>query len=559
MKKNPFIRDIDRPLMHPDHKRPMTRREFVSQGFAFGAGVALGGSMLGLASNKTHALSTPLENFLTSRCGGFDGDNAKIPFICFDLAGGANFAGSSVLIGGPGGQEDFLDTSGYQRLGLPVDQTPNLNSAANPLIDQTFGLKFHSDSPYLRGLMEFAPNAAANTNGAVIPARSENDTGNNPHNPMYAINRYATSVRSNPNDPTSSLQLAQGLSGSLVSLIGSRNSDSGGNSMAPAAYMSPEARPTKIDRASDARGLVDTGQLAQLLGGADTTAVMESVYRLSNAKLESSGLSLPTTDDVVRDLIRCGYVKAASNAEQTPNDVDPDDRPGNTNGNTAGVIVNNAGGIFTEAEYDGDREFQKTAAIMKMVIDGYAGAGTVTMGGYDYHGGRRARGEARDLRAGRCIGAALEYARRRGRPLMIYVFSDGSLSSNGAIDNQAGDGLQGRASTDPGGRGKGEWVSDNQQTACSWFLVYNPNGRPQLIGADAEEQFRHQQIGYFRPNASVETTATPIANNVNLLVDAVTLNYMALHGDQGQFANLFGNQLGGTSAMDSLTAFQPIV
>ena len=69
---------------------------------------------------------------------------------------------------------------------------------------------------------------------------------------------------------------------------------------------------------------------------------------------------------------------------------------------------------------------------MKMVINGYAGAGTVTMGGYDYHGQGRNTGENRNFRAGRCIGACLEYAARMQKPLMIYVFSDGSLSASGA-------------------------------------------------------------------------------------------------------------------------------
>ena len=35
---------------------------------------------------------------------------------------------------------------------------------------------------------------------------------------------------------------------------------------------------------------------------------------------------------------------------------------------------------------------------MKMVINGFAGAGTITMGGYDYHTGDRITGELRDLR-----------------------------------------------------------------------------------------------------------------------------------------------------------------
>jgi len=58
----------------------------------------------------------------------------------------------------------------------------------------------------------------------------------------------------------------------------------------------------------------------------------------------------------------------------------------------------------------------------------------------------------------------------------------------------------------------------------------------------------------------VETAATPAANNVNLLVETVLLNYMALHGEQGNFATLFPNNgLGSPALRDSLTAFAPIV
>jgi hypothetical protein len=174
------------------------------------------------------------------------------------------------------------------------------------------------------------------------------------------------------------------------------------------------------------------------------------------------------------------------------------------------------------------------------------------MGGYDYHGGARAEGEVKDFRAGRCMGACLEYAARLGKPLMMYVFSDGSLSSNGAIDNSVE------------GRGKGEWDSDNSSTAASFFLVYNPTRRPTLIGATPEEQALHQQIGAMDSGGSVMVAATPAANNVNLLVNTVILNYMALHGDQGAFGSLMGpnwNHGLGTSAaqLDTLTAFTPIV
>lgn len=515
MKRKNFF-GLDQPLKHADHRKPISRRDFVSQGFGFGAGIALGSSVFSLLGSSTAqaqvlpALSAELQSFFDSKCGGFSAADAKIPFICFDLAGGANFAGSNVLVGGPGGQLDFLSTSGYRKQGLPVDQTPNLDSAANPLIDDSLGLLFHSDSQLLRGITEKAATAAPNINGAVIPARSENDTGNNPHNPMYQINKA-------------------GANGQLLALIGSRSSESGANSMAPAASINPEVRPTKVDRASDARGLVDTGDLVTLLGQADTNVVMESIYRLSNAKLGRVDTTL-TTDEVVKDLVRCGYLQGALNAQQSPDTIDPSLDPD---------IVGD-GAIFETDEFNGDREFQKTAAIMKLVIDGFAGAGTVTMGGYDYHTGDRATGEQRDLRAGRCIGACLEYARLRNKPLMVYVYSDGSVFSNGMIDNSVE------------GRGKGVWTGDNQQTAAPFFLVHNPTGRPQLVSPES------QQLGHMRASGDVETTATPIANNVNLLVDAVALNYMALNGDVGGYQALFGNPFGSATQMDSLVAFQPL-
>ena len=59
---------------------------------------------------------------------------------------------------------------------------------------------------------------------------------------------------------------------------------------------------------------------------------------------------------------------------------------------------------------------------------------------------------------------------------------------------------------------------------------------------------------------SVQRAATPMANNVNLLVNAVVLNYMALHGEEGLFENIIPNHgLGNATMRDSLTAFQAIV
>jgi hypothetical protein len=517
-----------RPPLHPDaplylnsHRRPVTRRELIAQGFKAGFGTVLGGSVFSLFANPRQAEAALSTDVAAAReaCGIAAQGAGKIPFICFDLAGGANIAGSNVLIGKQNGQMDFLTAGGYSKQGLPAEMVPN--ASVGNFINTDLGLAFHSDSQMLRGILEKAVAAAPATNGAVIPARSENDTGNNPHNPMYGINRA-------------------GSNGSLLALIGSRAGDSGGNSMAPAALINPEVRPTKVDNPRDVTGLVDVGDLVGLLSQQDTVAVMESIYRLSNSKLAhvDTGTGI-TKDAVLKEMMRCGYVKSADLADRfgDPSAINPE----------ADADIVGPSGVFSNAEFNGDGEFRKTASVMKLVVEGYAGAGTITMGGYDYHTGDRSTGEQRDLRAGRCIGACLEYAARKGVPLMIYVFSDGSVFSNGMLDMSAE------------GRGKGVWTGDDQQTASSFFLVYNPAGRPTLLGGTPAEQARHQQIGYMRPSGDVETASSPVANNVNLLVEMVVLNYMALHNEQGQFPLLFPTHgLGSAAMMDRLTAFQPI-
>ena len=538
MAKKRTSRALNEPLCLNDHGRPRTRREFLGQGLIAGLGLVTGPTLFGLFANPRQAaaaLSPDIQNLL-GPCGIAGLGAGKIPFIAFDLAGGANIAGSNVLIGQQGGQMDFLSTQGYSKLGLPGDMRPDsIDPNTNTdYINTDFGIAFHSASAMLAGITEKAGAVAANINGAIIPARSDNDTGNNPHNPMYGLAKYvlhSSTVTALPPDVTGY--------GEVVDLIGSRNSESGANSMAPAMMIDPALRPTKVDRPSDVTGMVDTGDLVSVFSEDDAVAVMESIARISKSKLDNVNTGI-TAGDVLKDLVRCGYIKAADIVDRFPNPASLDP--------AADPDIRGATGIFSQNEFDNDSEFRKTASVMKMVVNGFAGAGTVTMGGYDYHTGDRETGERRDLRAGRCIGACLAYAARIGVPLMVYVYSDGSLSSNGMIDNS------------PDGGGKGVWTGDNSSTASSLILVYNPGGRPVLLGGTAAEQAMHQQIGWMRPEASVETNATPAAAQVNLLVETVILNYMALHNEAGNFSTVFPNHgLGNAAMMDSLTAFQNIV
>ena len=181
---------------------------------------------------------------------------------------------------------------------------------------------------------------------------------------------------------------------------------------------------------------------------------------------------------------------------------------------------------------------------MKLVMNGFAGAGTIEFGGYDYHDGTRATGDIRDEEAGECIGAVLEYAALLNQQVMIYVFSDGGVFSNGVNDDSAQ------------GGGKGIWQGDNSSTSASLIFVYNPpivGPRPALT-----PQTVGQQVGYYRPSGSIETQATPISANVDLLAESIVLNYLALHNDTGSFDTALPSAGLAPSMRNALTAFQPL-
>jgi hypothetical protein len=546
-KKPPRAHRPGEPLLHQNHKRPVTRRDFLAAGMLGSTGMVVGPAWLGalLKASRANAqvpgLATDFQALLASGQCNVPTKAAGIPFICFDLAGGANLVGSEVLVGQQGGQSNFLTTAGYELLGVPGNMVPS--SSAN--IDPSLGLLWHADGAIKRGILSVAtsPATAAGTSGAVLCAESQNDTQSNPHNPMYGI-------------------AMAGANGLLLDLIGTVSSPSGGNSMAPAALINPALQPTTIDQPSDATGLVSTGGAS-----ADplSIAVMESQGRISGGSTpftsgsestiggamsapsgSTPGVQLYTSSDpnqavddtTLKNQVRCSYVKSAYTAAAfgNPGALDPTQDP---------LIIGGSSPIFTAAQINSNSDAAATATVMKLVIDGYAGAGTIAMGGFDYHDGTRATGETRNFQAGQMIGAVLEYAQRKGSPVMIYVISDGSLNSNGMVD------------TSTAGRDKLGWQGDNASVASTFFLVYSPKGRPPLLNGTAG-----QQIGYFSSSGSVVTSSSVVGNAVTTLVQVVILNYMGLLGTVNQYSGIFNQpsmSLGSAAQMDALTAFAPIV
>jgi len=484
---------IEESCRKSGHARPKTRREFLNQGLIAGVSTVFLPTIATILAREAQAQAAAcvVDN------GGLLGAG-KIPFLAIDQGGGANIAGSNVMVGGMGGQEDFLDASGYAKLGLPNAIIPQ-----NVGVDRSFGLAMHPNSALLRGMLDKTSVATRlNTNGCVIPARSENDTGNNPHNPVYGIARA-------------------GANGEFAATIGTRNSESGGRSRAPDAMIQSELRPVKVSNRNEAIGL----------GGGEDTGFPDGRVAAASAVLSALKLGKIDEQQATKELLQCGYDKteATFNTLITPQDLDPDADP----------LLQ---AIFPNGELD-DGNYRKAAAAMKVVVNGYGGAGTIEYGGRDYHQDPRPETDGKDFVVGQVIGASLEYAAQLNKPLMIYGFSDGAVS---ASSNEEDDG---------NGTTKFRWQSDNSQTAASFILVYNPNGQPVLRNGAAS-----QQLGYFRSGGNVETSSSPFANSVDALAEMVVLNYLGLHGEEAMFNMVLDNPgIGSGAAVAPYIAFQAIV
>lgn len=484
---------IEESCRKSGHARPRTRREFLNQGLIAGVGTVFVPSIATLLAREAQAQDAAcvIDN------GGLLGAG-KIPFLAIDQGGGANIAGSNVMVGGMGGQEDFLSANGYAKLGLPEAIIPQTVG-----VDRTFGLAMHPNSALLRGMLDKTNVATrANVNGCVIPARSENDTGNNPHNPIYGIARA-------------------GANGEFAATIGSDNSESGGNSRAPDAMIVPEFRPVRVSNRNEAIGL----------GGGEDNGFPDG--RVAAAAAVISALKLGRIDELqaTEELLQCGYDKteATFNTPITAQDLDPD----------ADASLQ---AIFPNGELQ-QGDYRKAAAAMKIVVNGYGGAGTIEYGGRDYHQNPRPETDGKDFVVGQVIGASLEYAAQLNKPLMIYCFSDGAVSASNTIED------------DGNGTPKYRWQSDASLQAASFILVYSPNGQPLLRNGAAS-----QQLGYYLASGDVERSSSPFANSVDALAEMVVLNYLGLHGEEAMFGMVLDNPgLGTGAAVAPYIAFDPIV
>lgn len=463
-----------RPMNLEGHS-PKSRREFLAQGFLGMTAFALAPTALELLSSKAFAQETG--------CAPISNAGGLTPVIIIDLAGGGNIAGSNVMVGGAGGQMDFL--ANYASLGLPPDFHPSRTGKTS----NEFGLVFHGDSGMLRGLRDATTvPTRANVDGMVFCSTSDDDTGNNQSNPLYWLYKA-------------------GAKGSLRPLAGTQQTESGGNSSVPADSINPSVAPVRISSNQDAINLSNLGnRFNEFNNFGGSAKIINTASSFSNKKMEMiDRRSLP---EKIKQLISCSYSQtndqiANFGADKVSSELDA-----------------NATTAFNRVANTGIRNRAKP--IVKMVLDGYIGAGTIQLGGYDYHDGTRASGEQRDRELGQLMGAIMELAALKQKDVVIYVLTDGGVAAQETVDNSAD------------GAGRFIWTGDSGQRSATFMMVYKKDGKPFL-------RKQNRQIGYYKANGAVEGGATLTSNSVVNTSKAMVANYLALHGKEGNLEAVLGD------------------
>ncbi len=383
---------------------PLTRRDFL------GAGIIQFGGFLALPPMLKVMGTGGMSKAADIVCSA--AKSSELPaLITLNLAGGAGLSANWMPL-----DQGLQPLASYSKMGWGV----------NPAVVTDFANKapFYAGNPFLTALKAASLDAQAvmNTNFVGVAVRSQDDTN---------ANRF----------DITGLAKAAGLTGTLLANLGTSNTPTGNNTQA--AFLPPPS-PLVVGRYEDVAGALRvSGSLSKIANRAP--ALFTTIERLN--ALQAQKYAEMNYGRQLEELVVCRS-KDNTNLVSNPNAIatDPLSEP-----QIAAVWGLNNNTSRASRDY-------VFATLVYNALKGNAGSANLTMGGYDYHNGTRATGDARDADAGTVIGRILTSAYRLNKKVFIIVTSDGSVTST---------------ESDSAGS---PWGSDGGIRGSSFMLAMDPSG-----------------------------------------------------------------------------------
>lgn len=420
--------------LHRDHKKPTTRREFLSTGLLGFSGYVLAPSIL-------NVLARPEFAYGADSCAAPPG-SVMPAFITVNLSGGWSSASNLPPLG-----IDRNPLAKYDLLGLGPDNT--FYSSATQSFTSFQGVRLAGDKTtnvpaghFWAGFFAVATQAAVDKTSLINVAVTSGDDQNS--NLLFAGGMVA----------------AAGLSGDLLPTLGT--SGNTGTGVGQTAAKLPLPAPLIVRNYTDIEGaLKPAGSLATRLSEGRRTKLLELINSLSGSQARTVASVGSATATKLAEVVECATGKNIELSAKADPGIDPGLVPGVAT--VWGIASNNKTGTA-----------YAQAGMVFNALKGNAAVTGIDLGGYDYHGNGRAAQNAQDLNAGRMVGRIIETANVMQKPVMIHVTSDGSVSSG------SGSAFGADFNNDSGNRGN------------TWIFAYDPTARPAM----KNDQFKHQ-IGYF--------------------------------------------------------------
>ncbi len=412
------------------HKKPVTRRDFLAAGIIpFAASVFVPSWASLLLSGKAHAAEGDMN------C---DAADALIPVVTVNLSGGAALSSNFLPMNAAGDP-----IASYNKMGLGNNQVPIVREFGNvPFAGMENGVLL---SQFLAGVRAGAVATTIDRTAFVaVPNESQNDT---PANKL----------------DISGLVTKAGLIGANLPNLGRVQTSTG---IQQAAALVPPPSPLIVNNFNSLSTSIGyTAAVAQSLNPKQRESLSKLMRDLNTAQTRK--LAAIKDGEGVKKVLDCAGIKNVDVVVKGAGIIDP--RGNQTFAQAWGV---NAQTAATDNNLI-------SAAMVYNTLLGQAGTTNLNIGGYDYHDGTRATGDAKDREAGTMVGRILQSAAILGKPVFIYVVSDGSVFSPDSASRSA------------------PWAGDRASNGVNYILYYNPAGRPETNGF---------QIGSFTDNQGADTS-----------------------------------------------------
>ncbi len=431
-------------------KRTLTRRDFLATGVVSFAGTLMSQSLFSLLLPASAKASVVCSS-------GTSGE--WIPLITINLQGGANLSSHWLPLGQSGQMLPSYSKVGWGKTGGFATDYEFANRAP-----------FFSGSSLLTGLRTTATPAALGTSSFVgVSVASQDDSGGN-----------ASDI--------TGLARGLGLKGKLLGNLGTSNTSTGNGTMP--AYLPPPA-PLIVSSYQDITGALGVaGSLSPLVASQRAGALFQSVQQLSIHQAEK--YVQQNSGTLLQNVITC---RTQENTQLVGN---PEGNNTDPMGNPAvakvwGLAANTAKSA---------RSYQFGSMVFN-ALNGNAGSANLNMGGYDYHNGTRATGDAADNAAGQVIGQVIETAMVLGKKAFIMVTTDGATTS---------------AESDIAGS---PWASDGGLRGAMYMIAVNPSGPPSTSGS---------QLGFMNAD---QGAADPLISSPDRAAAAAFVNWLSFNGKMG--------------------------